>query len=136
MTLGTYTQDIFDLEIQAWCYGLKNYPGEIYTDLVLAVIDEVTPCFIEALKSNLQFSVVDIANKFVEASHYVVDHYTITKLICQKLPNPNELTDNANDMDELYLIANILSEIEEHYVGFHAVMEDYWSQAPADESVA
>lgn len=124
MAIGTYTQDIFDLEIQAWCYGLKNYPGEIYTDLVAAVLDEVAPCFKEALKSKLQISVIDIADKFVEASHYIVDHYTITKLICQKFPNPNDL---ADDMDELYLIANILDEIEGRYVGFHTVMENYWA---------
>ena len=124
MTLGTYKQDIFDLDIQAWCYGLKNYPGQINTDLVAAVLNEVAPCFKEALKANLQFRVVDIAEQFVEASHYVVDHYTITKLICQSFPNPNDLSD---DMDELYLIANILDEIEGQYVGFHTVMENYWS---------
>lgn len=129
MALGTYTQDIFDLEIQAWCYGLKNFPGEIYTDLVAAVLDEVAPCFREALKSNLKINVVDIAEQFVEASHYIVDHYTITKLICQKFPNPNELSE---DMDELYAIANILDEIEGQYVGFHTVMENFWSNPSKD----
>lgn len=122
MSTSTYDKSTFDIEIESWCYGLRNYPGEIYTELISALFDEIAPCFHEMIKANQPFNVLEVAEKFVEASHYIIDHYTITKLICQKFPNPN----NINDMDMLYTIAQILDTIEKQYVGFQEVMERYW----------
>ncbi len=125
MAMNTpYNKEIFDVEIEGWCYGLRNYPGEVYTELVSCVLDEVSPCFKAALEVGYAFNVLDIAEKFVEAGHYIVDHYTITKLICQKLPNPSKIEDE----DELYVVANILDKIESQYVGIHVVMENFWNE--------
>lgn len=128
VTNSRYNKEIFDIEIEGWCYGLRNYPGEVYTELVSSVLDEVSPCFKAALEIGLAFDVLNIAEKFVEASHYIVDHYTITKLICQKLPNPNKIEDE----DELYVIAEILDKIEKQYIGIHIVMENFWNEQSSE----
>lgn len=128
ITNSSYNKEVFDVEIEGWCYGLRNYPGEVYTELVSSVLDEVSPCFKAALEIGLAFDVLKIAEKFVEATHYIVDHYTITKLICQKLPNPNKM----DDEDELYVIAEILDKIEKQYVGIHIVMENFWNEQSSE----
>ena len=132
MSSSTYDKKTFDNEIESWCYGLRNYPGEIYTELISALFDEIAPSFHEMIKTGQPFNVLEIAEKFVEASHYIIDHYTITKLICQKFPNPNNLT----DMDMLYTIAQMLDEIEKQYVGFQEVMERFWNSTPTPQEAA
>jgi hypothetical protein len=42
--------EIFELEINAWCYGLANFPGEMSIALVYSVLRELIPLFHAAVR--------------------------------------------------------------------------------------
>ena len=50
--------EIFGVEIDGWCYGVTNYPGEIFPGLVHRVIKELSPSFSAAIEHNVVFDIL------------------------------------------------------------------------------
>ena len=53
--------EVFEIEIEGWCYGLQNYPGEIFPALVHAIIRELAVSYRTAIAHHYPFPLLDVA---------------------------------------------------------------------------
>lgn len=114
--------EVFEVEIEGWCYGLANYPGEISSGLVHRVIKEVGPAFAEALKFNFAFNLLDIARRFSKAAKYLVPEREIAFSILATFPHPSSL-----DEDGQYVLAMVVDQVEQAYGNALAPLQRRWN---------
>jgi hypothetical protein len=114
--------EVFEVEIEGWCYGLANYPGEISSGLVHRVLKEVGPAFAEALKFHFAFNVLEIARRFSKAAKYLVPEREIAFSILSTFPHPSSL-----DEDGQYVIATVIDQVEQAYGNALAPLQKRWS---------
>lgn len=91
---GRYNE-VFEVEIDGWCYGLSHFSGEISAGLVHSVIKELAPSLREAILHNVAFDVSELGKKFSKAAKYLVSDREIAFYILLFLPNPS-----AADLDD------------------------------------
>ena len=120
--------EAFTIEIEAWCHGLANYPGEIYPALVHAVVKELRPSFRAAIENHVFFDVIYVADKICKASKYLVHDKEIVFSILARLPAPADLRSE----EELYTLAAILESVEGTYEGAIERMEKRWAALDRD----
>lgn len=123
MTANDQYREIFDIEIEGWCYGLQSFSGEIFPGLVHRVIKEMEPIFLEAVRRSLVFDLVQISKKFSKAAKYLVGDREIAFSILAHLPNPRVL-----DEDGQYVVAAIVDQAEQVYGGALARLQRRWAQ--------
>lgn len=120
--------EVFKLEIDSWCYGIENYPGEIFPELVHAVVREMKPSLKRAIQFEVAFEVVKIADSIAQAAKYLVPEKELVFSLLAQLPNPKELSTE----DELYILAHILDQVEQAYPGAIHRVEKRWCLAHAN----
>ena len=114
--------EIFNIEIDGWCYGLQNYPGEIYPGLVHAVLRELAPSYRAAIEHNLVFNILEVAKRFSRAAKYLIHEKEICFSILAQLPNPTSL-----DEDGQYVLAQIIDQAEQHHGGALVRLQRKWA---------
>ena len=114
--------EIFGVEIDGWCYGITNYPGEIFPGLIHRVLKELAPSFTAAIEHNVVFDILDIAMKFSRAAKYLVDEREICFSILANLPHPGSLNEDAQ-----FVLAQIVDQAEQAYGGALERLEQRWS---------
>jgi len=115
--------EIFSIEIDGWCYGIQNYPGEIFPGLVHAVIRELRPSFRVAIDHNLVFDLLLISKKISQAAKYLIHEKEVAFSILAHLPSPNQL-----DEDGQFILAQIIDQVEQEYGGAIERLQRKWSQ--------
>ena len=135
-----YTE-VFQIEMEGWAYGLSNYPGEIFPELVFRVVRELESSFTTAIQNGHAFDIIELSQLFSKSAKYLVHEKDITFCILSVLPAPSKL-----DLDGQYVIAQIIDQIEQTYGGALERMEKKWrwelhyerehpEAAPADRKV-
>lgn len=114
--------EVFNAEVDGWCYGITNYPGEIFPGLVHRIVGELAPSFLAAIEHNVVFDVLDISLKLSRAAKYLVDEREICFVILAHLPNPNEL-----DEDRQFILAQIIDQAEQAYGNAVERLEKKWA---------
>lgn len=114
--------EIFKVEIEAWCYGISTYPGEIFPALLHRVVKELGVVFREAVANGLVFDIVDVATKLSKAGKYLVDEKELTFSVLAQLPNPATLNE-----DQQYVLANIIDQVEQAYGGALERLQRKWA---------
>lgn len=114
--------EIFQIEIDGWCYGLKNYPGEVYATLVYAVVRELGVCYRCAIAHNYVFNVADLAKRLSKAAKYLVPEKDIAFCILTHLPNPAML-----DNGEQVILSKIVEQTEAEFPGARDVVRNKWN---------
>ena len=114
--------EIFAIEIDGWCYGLQNYPGEIYPGLVHAVIRELAPSYRAAIEHNLVFDVLDVSKRFSRAAKYLIHEKEVCFSILAQFPNPATL-----DEEGQYVLAQLIDQVEQHHGGALARLQRKWA---------
>lgn len=114
--------EIFAVELEGWCYGLQNYPGEIFSGLVHAVIKELRPSFKDAIQSLVLLDLLAISKKISRAAKYLVHEKEITFSILAQLPNPSEL-----DEDAQFVLAQVIDQVEQAYGGALERLHRKWA---------
>lgn len=104
--------EIFEIEIEGWCYGIQNFPGEIFPGLVHAVIRELQPSFKAAIEHNHVFDVLEISTKFSKAAKYLVHEKEIAFSILAHLPMPTDLQEEGQ-----FILAQIIDQVEQTHGG-------------------
>ena len=112
---------VFEVEIEAWCYGLKNFPGEMSSTLVYAVLRELLPLFHSAVRYNYSFNLVKTAEDMARAAKYLVCAQEIAFAIMVLLPNPMDLNE-----DEQYTLAMIVDQAEQEWGGALERLDRKW----------
>jgi len=123
--------EMFEIEMDGWCYGLANYGGEIEPAVVFRVIYELTPAFKTAVESNFIFDVLDVSTRFSKAARYLVKEKEISFVIISNLPSPNTL-----DEDGQFVLAQIIDQVEQAYGGALERLQKKWSWEKQNQKVA
>lgn len=113
--------EVFKVEMEGWCYGISNYPGEIFPGLVHRVIKELTPSFREAIEHHLVFNVIETSQKFSKAAKYLINDKEIAFSILSTLPNPSSL-----DEDAQFVMAQLIDQVERAYGGALDRLQKKW----------
>ncbi|MCB0319328.1 MAG: hypothetical protein KDD60_00300, partial [Bdellovibrionales bacterium] len=102
--------EIFTIEVDGWCYGIQNYPGEIFPGLVHAVVRELSPGFRAAIEHNLVFDILDVSKRISRAAKYLVHEKEVCFSILAQLPNPSTLEEEGQ-----FILAQIIDQVEQQY---------------------
>ncbi len=114
-------EEIFAVEIDGWCYGIANYPGEIFPGLIHRVVKELSNSFKAAVEHNVVFDILDVSLKLSRAAKYLVDEREICFGILAQLPNPSTL-----DEDGQFTLAQIIDQAEQAHGGALERLEKKW----------
>lgn len=114
--------EIFEIEIDGWCYGVTNFPGEVSAGLVHRVIRELTDVFRTAIEHNYVFNILSVSDKISKAAKYLIDEREITFSILAQLPNPVTITE-----DQQFILAQIVDQAEQAYGGAIERLEKKWA---------
>ena len=104
--------EVFEIEIDGWCFGLTNYPGEISAPVVHRIIRELATSFQAAIEHNVVFNVVQIAGKFSEAARHLIHEQEIAMAIVAQLPNPSTLLE-----EQQCVLGLVIDHVEQAYPG-------------------
>ncbi|MBX7139190.1 MAG: hypothetical protein K1X83_14545 [Oligoflexia bacterium] len=114
--------EVFQIEMEGWCYGVQNYPGEIFPGLIHAVVRELGNGFKLAIQNEYAFDVLALSEKLSKAAKYLVHEKEIAFSIVAQLPSPFELTE-----DQQFILAQIIDPVEQAYGGVVERLERKWS---------
>ena len=115
-------EEVFQVEIDGWCYGIENYPGEFYPNLVHIIIREMKPMLKGVLEKGVVFNIIQIAEKLAKASKYRVHEKELAFSILAQLPNPSELSEDGQ-----FAMAQVLDKVEQVYEGVLERLERRWT---------
>ncbi len=114
--------EVFDIEMDGWCYGIEKYPGEIFPGLVHAVIHELADSFRLAIKHSYPFDVITLSDKISKAAKRLVNEKEVAFAILAQLPHPSTL-----DEDEQCTMGVIIGQVEDAYGGALERLQRKWS---------
>jgi hypothetical protein len=114
--------EIFQIEIEGWCYGIEHFPGEVSAGLIHRVVRELTDSFAAAITHLYAFNVLDIADQLSRAAKYLVDEKQIVFSILAQLPNPIGL-----ENEEKFILAQIVDVAEQAYGGAIERLQKKWT---------
>lgn len=113
--------EVFQIEMEGWAYGIANYPGEIFPELIFRVMRELEPSFVAAIEHHHVFNIVEVATMFSKAAKYLVHEKDITFCILSLFPPPGKF-----DEDGQFVMAQIIDEVEKTYGGALERLEKKW----------
>lgn len=113
--------EVFNVEIDGWCYGIANYPGEVFAGLVHRIIKELGATFRTAIEQNVVFDILDVSLRFSRAAKYLVDEREICFSILAHLPHPSTLNEDGQ-----FTLAQIIDQAEQAYGGALERLEKKW----------
>jgi hypothetical protein len=113
--------EIFEIEIDGWMFGLANYPGEVSPQVIHRIIRELATSFHLAIEHNVVFNVLQIANRFSEAARFLVHEQEIAMAIIAQLPNPATLEE-----DQQVVLGLVIDQVEQAYPGALASFYNRW----------
>ena len=116
--------EVFKIEIEGWCFGIENYPGEITASILHRIIRELAISFEAAIQHNVVFDLLEISSQFSKAAKYLVHEREIAFSILGQLPNPSLL-----DEERQYVLGAILSPVEDAYGGALERFNKKWRPA-------
>jgi hypothetical protein len=104
--------EVFEIEIDGWVFGLTNYPGEISAPVLHRIIRELATSFHAAIDHNVVFNILDIAGKFSEASRFLIHEQEVALAIVAQLPNPANLLE-----EQQCVLGLVIDQVEQAYPG-------------------
>lgn len=102
--------EIFEVEIEGWCYGVSNFPGEIYPALIHRVVRELSSVFRTAIEYYYIFNVLEIGEKIARAAKFLINEEEVVFSILAQLPSPFVLNE-----EEQFVLAQIIDKAEQKY---------------------
>lgn len=112
--------EVFEIEIDGWCFGLANYPGEVSAPIVHRIIRELATSFHAAIEHNVVFNVLELASKFSEAARFLIHEQEIALAIVAQLPNPATLLE-----EQQCVLGLVIDQVEQAYPG---ALENFYNR--------
>ena len=125
--LDDHFNEVFEIEMEGWCYGIEQYPGEIFPGLVHAIVKELSPSFKAAFEHGYVFDILVLAEKFSRAAKYLVHTKEITFSILAQFPNPNKLSEDAQ-----FAMAQVIDQVEQEHGGALSRLTRKWEHENAN----
>jgi len=117
--------EVFEIEIDGWCFGLTNYPGEVTPQIVHRIIRELAATFQAAIEHNVIFNILDVAAKFANASRYLIHDQELAFAILAQLPNPATLAE-----EQQCVLGLVIDQVEQAYGGALDSFYKRWQIGP------
>ena len=115
--------EVFAIEMEGWCFGLANYPGEISAQVIHRIIRELSASFQAAIEHYVVFNILELATKFSGAARYLVHDRELSFAILAQLPNPVILQDN----DQREVLELVISHVEQAHPGAREAFYKRWN---------
>lgn len=109
--IGRY-DEVFKIEIDGWCFGISNYPGEVSPAIVHRIVRELASPFQAAIQHNVVFDILEMSQKFSEAARSLVHPEEIALAIVAQLPNPAILSE-----EQQCVLGQIIDKVDQAYNG-------------------
>jgi hypothetical protein len=113
--------EIFEIEIECWCYGLIKFPGDLTPPLVHRVIRELEPILRAAIDHSYIFDLHKTTAQIYNSTAHIVSEKEICFSLLSHLPMPYVLTEDGQ-----YVVAQILDQAELRYQGVLERLEKRW----------
>jgi hypothetical protein len=113
--------EVFDIEIDGWVFGLTNYPGEVSPPVLHRIIRELASSFHMAVEHNVVFNVLEVAAKFSDATKNLVHEQEIAMAVVAQLPNPALLLE-----EQQCVLGLIIDQVEQAYPGALTSFYNRW----------
>ena len=127
--------EVFQIEMDGWCFGISNYPGEISAQIVHRIVRELASSFQAAVEHNVVFDILDLSSKFAGAARCMVHEEEIAFAIMAQLPNPATLME-----DQQCVLGMIIDKVDQRYPGALDTFYKSWqigaAKAPVDREAA
>lgn len=104
--------EVFQIEMDGWCFGITNYPGEVSAQIVHRIVRELASSFQAAIAHNVVFDILDLSSKFSVAARCLVHEHEIAFAIMAQLPNPANLHE-----DQQVVLGMVIDKVEQKYPG-------------------
>jgi hypothetical protein len=104
--------EVFQIEIDGWCFGITNYPGEVSPQIVHRIIRELASGFQSAIEHNVVFDINDLAARFSKAARYLIHEKELAFAIIAQLPNPATLLE-----EQQCVLGLVIDKVEQVYPG-------------------
>jgi len=104
--------EVFKIEIEGWCFGIANYPGEVAPSILHRIIRELSSSFQAAIEHNVVFNIVEISDRLVDAARLVVHPKEVALAIVAQLPNPSILSE-----EQQCVLGHIIDKVEQVHPG-------------------
>lgn len=104
--------EVFQIEMDGWCFGITNYPGEVSAQVVHRIIRELASSFQAAIEHNVVFDVMELASKFSAAARCLIHEQEIAFGIVAQLPNPATLSE-----DQQCVLGMVIDKVEQKHPG-------------------
>ena len=115
--------ELFDIEIEGWCVGMKMNIKNLEPRAILQVIGELYTLFHAAIEKGYSFDILSVAEDFSAATEKKVNQKTIAFYILSLFPNPENLTaEQKKTMDQ------IIDQVEDAYGGAHERLLKRWKK--------
>ena len=114
--------EIFEVEIDGWCYGLSHFPGEVHAALVHRVLKELGHSFRDAIDHHFVFNILELSTRLSRAAKYLVPEREIAFAVLYQLPNPAEFGEEGQ-----FIIAQLVDQVEQAYGGALEKIQRKWS---------
>jgi hypothetical protein len=121
--------EVFDIEIEGWCYGLTNYPGEVSPQVVHRIIRELSTSFQAAIEHNVVFNILSISEKLSQSARYLIHEKEIAFAIIAQLPNPAILLE-----EQQCVLGLVIDQVEQSYGGALDNFYKRWNLGPRREA--
>lgn len=122
--------EVFAIEMDGWCFGLANYPGEISAQVIHRIIRELSTSFQAAIEHHVVFNILELANKFSAAARHLVHDRELSFAILAQLPNPNMLQDDI----QREVLEHIIDNVEQVYEGAREAFYKRWQLRVGQEA--
>ncbi len=113
--------EVFQIELECWCYGLDKFPGEMSPSLLHRVIKEMQPVFRAAVDHNYVFDLHYASTLIAAAVRNLVEEKEVTFSILAQLPPPYDLSEDAQ-----FVLAQIIDQAEQRFGGVLERLEKRW----------
>ncbi len=113
--------EVFQIEMEGWAYGIANYPGEVFPELIFRVMRELEPSFVLAIENYYVFNVLELSTMFSKAAKYLVHEKDIAFSILSLLPPPSKF-----DEDAQFVMAQVIDQVEQAYGSALERLEKKW----------
>ncbi len=104
--------EVFQIELDGWCFGITNYPGELSPSIIHRIVRELAASLQAAIEHNVAFNILEISEKISVATRGRVHTKEIALAMIGQLPNPAILQE-----EQQCVLGVIIDTVDREYTG-------------------
>ncbi len=119
--------EVFQIELDGWCFGITNYPGELSPSIIHRIVRELAASLQAAIEHNVAFNILEISEKISIATRGRVHTKEIALAMIGQLPNPAILQE-----EQQCVLGVIIDTVDREYTGALESLYRRWNLGVKD----